>query len=482
MGVIHLVAPSAQLLPLKAFKSDGTATLSNILRAIYYAVQNNANVINMSFATTTASAELKNALDYANQLGVISAASAGNDGMQETVYPAALQNDVMGVASVGSTTATDGTRSTFSNFGNAIVWIAAPGEEIVTTYPFSTYAAGWGTSFSAPFVSGAGALARGLKTAITQSEAATAIAHAAPLSDPGLGHGRLDLVPALQFLSVVIGSPDFTVSAAPASATVTSGDSAIYTVSAAPTNGFSQTVAWNCTGAPLGAACTVSPASFTLDGNHAATATVTLTTTARALLPPRSSPPSSPPGLFWQTVKVSFTLLVALFVLFCALRDARQERYGFAAAAFLLAVSLYSYACGGGTSGGPGPIISLTSIMLTPTSVAGGASSVGTVTLSGAAPSSGVVVSLSSSSPAATVPTSVQVPAGATSATFTVSTIAVSASTPVTITAAYAGAVKTAPFTVTPSGTGTPAGTYILTITGSSSNLSHSTMVQVTVQ
>src|SRR6266478_308986 len=128
MGVIHLVAPTAQLLPLKAFKSDGTANLSNILRAIYFGVQNNANVINMSFDTTTASTELRNALDYANLLGVVSVASAGNDAMQETVYPAAFQNDVMGVASVGSTTATDGTRSTFSNFGAAIVWVAAPGE------------------------------------------------------------------------------------------------------------------------------------------------------------------------------------------------------------------------------------------------------------------------------------------------------------------------------------------------------------------
>jgi len=80
MGVIHLVAPTAQLLPLKAFHSDGTANLSDVLRAIYYAVQNNANVINMSFDTQTASTELANALAYATQLGVISAASAGNEG------------------------------------------------------------------------------------------------------------------------------------------------------------------------------------------------------------------------------------------------------------------------------------------------------------------------------------------------------------------------------------------------------------------
>ena len=247
MGVIHLVAPTVQLMPLKAFKSDGTARLSDILRAIYYAVQNNANVINMSFDTRTASTELKNALDYANQLGVVSVASAGNDGVQETVYPAALQNDVMGVASVGSTTATDNTRSSFSNFGTAIVWLAAPGEEIVTTYPFGTYAAGWGTSFSAPFVSGGAALLRGLNTALTQSQAAAALANAAPLTDPTLGHGRLDLVSALQSLSGDTGSDDFAVSADPGTATIQAGASANCTVTAAPPHGLNQTVVWSCT-------------------------------------------------------------------------------------------------------------------------------------------------------------------------------------------------------------------------------------------
>ena len=481
MGMIHLVAPTAQLLPLKAFKSDGTADLSNILRAIYYGVQNNANVINMSFDTKTASTELKNALGYASQLGVISVASAGNDGMQEIVYPAALQNDVMGVASVGSTTVTDGTRSTFSNFGTAIVWVAAPGEEIVTTYPFGTYAAGWGTSFSAPFVSGAGALARSLKTAITQSQAAAAIAQAAPLSDPTLGHGRLDLVPALQSLAGVSGSPDFTVAAGPGSATVPAGDSATYTVTAAPANGFAQTITWTCTGAPTGAACSVSPATVTLDGSHTTTATATLTTMARTWSPPLPSPQLRPPILPRLTVTACFVFLLAFFLL-SALRQAPRERYNFAAAAFLLAVSLCVYACGGGYAGGGGPgpgSVTLSSIALNPTSVPGGASSTGTVTLSAAAPGGGAVVYLSSSASMATVPNIVAVPAGATSMTFTVNTTAVIASTPVTITATYAGSTKTATLTVTPAGT--PAGTYTLTITGASSNLTHSATVQVTV-
>lgn len=294
MGVIHLVAPTAQLLPLKAFKSDGTANLSDILRAIYYAVQNNANVINMSFDTKTASPELQNALDYANQLGVVSVASAGNDGVQETVYPAALQNDVMGVASVGSTTATDNTRSSFSDFGTAIVWLSAPGEEIVTTYPFGTYAAGWGTSFSAPFVSGGAALLRGLDTGLVESQTAAAVANAAPLSDPSLGHGRLDLVPALQSLSASSGSPDFTVAAAPGTATIPAGAAANYTVSATPTHSFNQTVTWSCTGAPAGATCTVSPPTAALDGTHSATATVTLSTTAGSLMPPLMWPERMP--------------------------------------------------------------------------------------------------------------------------------------------------------------------------------------------
>jgi hypothetical protein len=96
----------------------------------------------------------------------------------------------------------------------------------------------------------------------------------------------------------------------------------------------------------------------------------------------------------------------------------------------------------------------LSALSLNPTSVTGGASSTGTVTLSGPAPSGGAVVSLSSNNTnAARVPASVTVAAGATSASFTVSTSAVSATTTVTITAVYAGTTRTASLTVNP---GTP--------------------------
>jgi hypothetical protein len=202
MGIIHLVAPTAKLLPLKAFTSAGTANLADILNAVYYAAQNNANVINMSFDLTSNSPELVTALTYANQLNVICASSAGNDGAEELVYPAALNSLVMGVASTSDLD----TRSSFSNFGDSIVWTAAPGEAIVTTYPFATYSVGWGTSFSAPFVSGTASLIVNSVAGISQLGASAALTHGVPVG-PDLGNGRLDIVMTLQSLAAVARSP-----------------------------------------------------------------------------------------------------------------------------------------------------------------------------------------------------------------------------------------------------------------------------------
>jgi hypothetical protein len=102
----------------------------------------------------------------------------------------------------------------------------------------------------------------------------------------------------------------------------------------------------------------------------------------------------------------------------------------------------------------------LQSVTVNPTSVTGGESSQGTVTLSSGAPTGGAVVSLSSGNAAVTVPANVTVPAGATSATFTASTTAVAAATPVTISATYAGVTRTTTLTVNP-----PSQTATLTVT-----------------
>jgi subtilisin family serine protease len=191
-GIVHLVAPTAKIMPLIAFSSEGTGYLSDIIRATYYAAQNGSKVISMSFDVTSTSKEFNTAINYATQRGVICVASAGNDGLDEVVYPAGISG-VMGVAS----TSDFDVRSTFSNYGSD-VWVAAPGEAIVSTYPYGTYSAGWGTSFSAPFVSGTAALLVQVSPAVNQQTAAAAIAKSVPLSNPGMGNGRLDVYQAVQ--------------------------------------------------------------------------------------------------------------------------------------------------------------------------------------------------------------------------------------------------------------------------------------------
>jgi subtilisin family serine protease len=591
MGIIHLVAPTAKLLPLKAFGPDGTGFLSNILQAIYYAVGNGANAINMSFDFPTSSPELASALDYASQKALICAASAGNDGQKadpstpsSMVYPAALQNVVMGVASTGSVPGVnEDTRSSFSNYGNAIVWVAAPGEAIVTTYPFSTYAAGWGTSFSAPFVSGGAGLLLNKQANTNESQAAAAIANAVPVG-PDMGNGRLDLVQALQALS----PQDFTISAAPVASTINAGQPATYSITVTPILGFSQAVSLSCGGLPPASQCVIAPNPVALAGTNPATATVVVQTTARSAVPPaiplriRPLPPLAAVGvaylLLWVASLFHFT--------FRRFGQAPCRRPGLSAVLGLLAILLYSYSCGGGAAPGnssssqasqisfsltlnptsvnggntsTGEIIlsapapsggavfslssnntsvatvppsvsiaagltmaafpvstsatsnsttvtisasnsglaqtasltvtpqpppggpTLTSLTFNPNPVVGGSSSSGAVTLSGPAPNGGALVSLSSSNPAVvTVPASVAIPFGKTSASFTANTSIVTAPTKVTVEASYAGVKQTSPpLTVLPPGT--PAGTYTLTITGTSGNLNHNTTVSLTV-
>ena len=275
MGVIHLVAPTAQLLPLKTFKADGTGFLSDILQAVYYAVQNNANVINMSFDTQTSSPELEKALDYAKQNNVICAASAGNQGQAApplTVYPAEWQDDVIGVAS----TSDQDTRSSFSNYGNAIVWVAAPGEAIVTTYPFGTYAAGWGTSFSAPFVSGAAALLLNKQANTNESQAAAAVAHAMPVG-PDMGNGRLDLV---QTLAAVDVPPTGSIDSPSGYVFVEAGQSVFFSGSGTDPDGTVTAYSWSFPGGNPGSSNVATPGNVTYSTPGIFVATLTVTDNA----------------------------------------------------------------------------------------------------------------------------------------------------------------------------------------------------------
>jgi subtilisin family serine protease len=191
-GVIHLAAPRAKILPIKAFRADGSGYLSDVLRSLYYASNKNAKVINMSFSFATKSRELERTLEYVTSKGAIALSSAGNDGRKTNVYPASYST-VMGVA---STTNWD-TLSEFSNFGTTVAWIAAPGEAVVSTYPFNTYAAAWGTSFSTPFAAGVAALLAEGTLTISNQQAADAAGSGVWISWD-VTKGRLDAPAAIR--------------------------------------------------------------------------------------------------------------------------------------------------------------------------------------------------------------------------------------------------------------------------------------------
>ena len=192
-GVIHMVAPTAMLMPVKVFNDDGTSQLSTLLSGFYWAMNHGARVINMSFSLGSASPEFQKALQTASSMGILCVASVGNDGQQILVYPAAYSN-VIGVASTDNS----GVRSPFSNYG-PIAALAAPGEEILSTYPGNRFAAGWGTSFSSPMVSGAISLLLQMNSQLNQQTASNALSQANPLA-AGLGAGELDLLKALQYV------------------------------------------------------------------------------------------------------------------------------------------------------------------------------------------------------------------------------------------------------------------------------------------
>jgi subtilisin family serine protease len=198
-GIVHLVAPTAKIMPLKAFRADGSSNLSDIIRAIYYGADHGANVISMSFSMGQSSPGLQAAVQYALSKNVIMIASSGNDGLKTLVYPASYG----GVLGIGSSTSTD-LRSAFSNFGSGVVTFAAPGEGVITTFPGGNYAAGWGTSFSTPMVAGAAALVLQVRPSSKPGDVTNALSKTKQISD--MGYGRIDLFQSLMNLVSSSGS------------------------------------------------------------------------------------------------------------------------------------------------------------------------------------------------------------------------------------------------------------------------------------
>jgi VCBS repeat-containing protein len=155
-------------------------------------------------------------------------------------------------------------------------------------------------------------------------------------------------------------------------ATVTAGGTATYTLAFTGTPGFTGTVSLTCMGAPALATCTVSPSSLPLSGTTAANATVSVTTTARSIVAPRTL--LRPPAVRRRPIPILPWLALAMLAL-CgaalALRashgsalpssaeprsDAARWRLGLATGLLFIAVlaTMAMPACGGGGGGGGG--------------------------------------------------------------------------------------------------------------------------------
>jgi subtilisin family serine protease len=196
-GIVHAVAPDAQILPLRVLDSDGVGTVFHVAAAIRYATAAGADVINTSLGFDGYSRVVDWAVQEARDAGVVLVASAGNSGRYNTMHCPANLGGVMSVAAVKA----DDTKAPFSNFGPEVA-IAAPGVGIVSTYLFHGYASWSGTSMAAPFISAAAAIAReeapgGSPAAVRASilNAAARLNHAGQHYEGLLGAGRVDLLP-----------------------------------------------------------------------------------------------------------------------------------------------------------------------------------------------------------------------------------------------------------------------------------------------
>lgn len=148
------VSPDAVILPLRVLNADGAGWLSDIAAAIDYAVANGSQVINLSLGGTSDYPLIRIAVENAISRGVVVVAAAGNSGAGAAPsYPAAYQ----GVLAVAATTESNRI-ATYSN-GGTYIDVAAPGSDILSSWPFgSGYARLSGTSMASPQVAGLAAL------------------------------------------------------------------------------------------------------------------------------------------------------------------------------------------------------------------------------------------------------------------------------------------------------------------------------------
>lgn len=184
------LAPDASILSYRVAGEDGSSDTFLIAEAVVGATDVGADIINISLGSQGASRILEQAIDYATDAGVVVVASAGNNGTEGLVYPAAYDS-VVGVGAVDAR----GSHLDFSNTGNPS--ITAPGLGLTTQASSGSSIHFSGTSASSPVVAGAIALTMTEHQADARTAWQLVEAQAneagAPGVDPAFGAGILDV-------------------------------------------------------------------------------------------------------------------------------------------------------------------------------------------------------------------------------------------------------------------------------------------------
>ena len=152
-GIVHLVAPDAQLLVVRVLDADGRGDLAKVAAGVRWAVQHGAKVINLSLGANARLDALQDVLAEAELAGVTVLATAGNWGTSKLIDYPGTSTHTMCVAAVDG----NGAGAAFSSYGSAVE-LSAPGVAIRSTYPGEQYRQWSGTSMAAPFVTGTCAL------------------------------------------------------------------------------------------------------------------------------------------------------------------------------------------------------------------------------------------------------------------------------------------------------------------------------------
>ena len=150
-GIIG-VNPNVDLYSVRALDDNIQAPLSRIIQGIYWGIDNDMDIINMSFGTNTNSSVLRTAIKAAHDKGIVLVAASGNDKEKGVQYPAAYPE----VISVGSQSAS-GEISEFTSIDENLD-VIAPGENIESTGIFGTINGSDGTSIATAQVTGIASL------------------------------------------------------------------------------------------------------------------------------------------------------------------------------------------------------------------------------------------------------------------------------------------------------------------------------------